>query len=154
MANCLAVLKQVIGEASQAAPFELISFSGDRFIIQLSDAQGADPDEYCGRLRTVSGVLEVKAAQKERGAPAGVSLNGKLSVDAGGQAASRINAAQIIAAGKKSGLRQASAQGLIFAGERAQVMSFLDDLAAQKAALYRLILVPWGEAQYRVVLEL
>ena len=85
---------------------------------------------------------------------AGASINGELSRDAGSQAASRLNAAQIIAAGKKSGLRQASAQGLIFVGERAQVMLFLDDMASQNAAIYRLILVPWGEGQYRAVLEL
>jgi len=154
LANCLAVLRQVIGEAPPPTPFELISFTGDRFLLQLVGAPSADPDELCGRLRGVSGVLEVKASQKERGAAAGASINGKLSTDAGGQAASRLNAAQIIAAGKKSGLRQASAQGLIFAGGRAQVMAFLDAMASQNAAIYRLILVPWGEGQYRVVLEL
>ena len=154
MANCLAVLKQVIGEGIQPAPFELISFTGDRFLLQLAGPLSADPDEFCSRLRGVSGVLEVSAALKERGAATGASINGKLSADAGGQAASRLNPAQIIAAGKKSGLRQASAQGLIFVGERAQVVSFTEAMASQNAAIYRLILVPWGEAQYRVVLEL
>jgi len=150
MANCLGVLKQIIGETPQPAPFELISFTGDRFLLQLTGAQGADPDEFCSRLRALSGVLDVKADQKGRGA----SISGKLSMDAGSQSASPLEAAQIIAAGKKCGLRHASAQELIFAGAGSQVISFLNDLAARHAAIYRLILVPWGEAQYRVALEL
>jgi len=154
MANRLAVLQQAMGEGAGRIPFDLISFTGDRFLIQFAGTENADRNEFCSRLRDVSGVLEVRASQKEGGAAAGTSINGKLSMDARGQAAGLLNAAQIIAAGKKYDLKHPSTEGLIFAGASAQVMSFLNEISAQNGAVYRLIIIPWSEGQYHVVLEL
>jgi hypothetical protein len=155
MVNRLAVLQQAMGEGAGRMPFDLISFTGDRFLIQFAGAENADRNEFCNRLRAMPGVLEVHEPIKKQGrAAAQAGINGRLKLGTDGQPAARLDAAQISAAGKKCGLKHPSAEGLIFAGAGSQVMSFLNEISAQNGAVYRLIIIPWGEGQYRVVLEL
>ncbi len=155
MTNRLAVLQQAMGEGAGRIPFDLISFTSDRFLIQFAGAENADRNEFCRRLRAMPRVLEVNEPLKEQGwAAAQTGISGRLKLSTGGQPAGSLNAAQIIAAGKKYNLKHPATEGLIFAGAGPQLMSFLNDISAQNGAIYRLIIIPWGEGQYRVVLEL
>jgi hypothetical protein len=83
---------------------------------------------------------------RTRGVVSGVCLK-----KAGSQSLIKPFKQDIISLGGENNLKN---QGLVFTGDEADILSFLDALSARHYSIYRVVLMPWGDREYRTVVEL
>lgn len=146
----------VIGEALDIfggdEHIDLISFTGDRFLCQVVASEPEKLDELLNQVKNLPSITEVKSS---RVPPLNELFRGIVC--------GRIKPEQIppslvapldkeiISLGKKYGLKN---QAFLFTGNQQSILDFLNGLAIENYAIYRVILLPWGNNEYRTVLEL
>ncbi|MBU0519554.1 hypothetical protein KJ564_11535 [bacterium] len=151
MSQRLGILSQVMNTFSGVNTFDLISFTENHFFCQLIGPDQGDVQNTSAKIQQISGLSQFKLSPGTLSM--GVyrsTLNASIVVQQNGTmvAASKEG---LIALAKQHGI---SNRDLIFTGSHADVMAFLSDIANHRYAIYRLIITPWGENQYRTVLEL
>jgi len=155
MSQRMAALQKLLEDDFRIQKFELISFSGERFLVQPVIRNAAELETASSQISTLPQLTEVKSQHSiSYGNVTKGSISGKLTPDPTLAAPGQASADSLMSLAKKHGLKHPPAGGLIFTGKRADVLSFLNEVAAQNGAIYRLILMPWGTELYRTVLEI
>ncbi len=152
MTQRLAVLQQVLNVLGKQGDFDHISFTENQFLCQITT-----PDEaFLNRLHDVLSrfpeITEVKLALSTMadGARRGV-FNGTIRRKPGTSSPVIPDPSKLSELGREYGLTN---EGLVFTGSREAVLSFLDALGKNNYSIYRLILLPWSDREFRIVLEL
>ncbi|TKJ41105.1 hypothetical protein CEE37_05405 [candidate division LCP-89 bacterium B3_LCP] len=151
MSKRMELVSEMFMTINAGGKLDLISFTGDRFLCQLANGEELRLQEALEHIAKGGSLKEAKTQKVPPydGLVHGI-VSGRLVSESGDASITPVKA-DIIALGKKLGLKN---EELIFTGAESSVMQFLGDIALKKYAIYRFILVPWGEDQYRTVLEL
>jgi len=151
MIQRLTILRQVLSAFSGQNKFDLISFTENHFICQLIGPDKGNVENTAALLQQINGLTQFKLSS-------GTEAMGVYRSTLNASIVARQNGTMI--APSQEGLitlakqHNVSNRDLIFTGTHADILAFLDDIASHKFAIYRLIITPWGDDQYRTVLEL
>lgn len=152
MSYRMSLLDETLAALENDYQFDLISFTENYFLCQLIAPQEDQLDDAIQRVRNLSGLTDVKTAVAPPLDDLSVGIvSATVATKSPKPTAITPVQSDVVALGKKHGLTN---KGLIFTGSKEPVLSFLNDVASQKYAIYRLIIVPWGDEEYRAVLEL
>jgi hypothetical protein len=152
MALRLVVLQQVLNALDEQGDFDHISFTENQFLCQITTADKSFLNRLNGELQGNPDVADVKLAVSTTadGAFRGV-FNGVIRRRPGSTPVTIPDPSKLVESSGKYGL---SNEGLVFTGSREAVLEFLDSLGKNNYSIYRLILLPWNDREFRIVLEL
>lgn len=151
MSQRMALMQQILDVTSKRCTDNLVCFTANRFISQISAQNFDDVNDCVNQIKDFPVLVDVKSrlTLPENGITRGV-VCGIITAGTPGAAISRVDSSAILAMAKNRGLKR---KRMIFSGGEAEVIDFLADVSGGGYSVYRVILVPWGDDGYRVSLE-
>lgn len=151
MSQRMALMQQILDVTLDRCADNLICFTANRFISQISSQNFDDVNDCVNQIKDFPVLVDVKSrlTLPENGITRGV-VCGIITAGTAGAAFSEVDSSAIFAMAKNRGLKR---KRMIFSGGKSEVMDFLNDVGGGAYAVYRLILVPWSDNEYRVSLE-
>ncbi len=152
MSSRLELLNSTLALFSSGDQFDLISFTENLFIGQFTSSNQNRIEILIGKVKSLPNIKDVKTSvvpplnSHSRG-----TVSGTLFTQGRTPVSKPPVKEELIVLGKKHKLQN---KGLIFTGSQQFVLGFLNEVAANGYSIYRVIIMPWGEDNYRVVLEL
>ncbi|MFH1861817.1 MAG: hypothetical protein ABH878_03300, partial [bacterium] len=132
--------------------FSLITLTADRFLIQIDAAEPSALQAEISRISSLSGLKSVRSTNSEiAGGKVHGIVQGGFSIDPSAGASTKPAPVQLINLAKQHGLQN---KDLVFIGKWQLLQGFLAELATVKYSIYRIVIVPWENGEYRTVIEL
>lgn len=151
MAQRVNVLKLLLKEFDQKNGFDHISFTENQFLCQITTTDRVSLDRAVALLKKNADFADVKLSVAA--APGGSShgvISGRIVATSGSEPITPTQA-ELTELGGQFGLRN---EALVFTGKKTSSLNFLDALSSHNYSIYRLILLPWSDNEFRIVLEL
>ncbi len=152
MADRLDLLDRAIALLEPGERYDMFSFTQDYFMGQFFSPEFDRLNSIISQVEDISPLGDATTSVvpplngRARGVVSGVCLK-----KAGSQSLVIPFKEDIISLGGENNLKN---QGLIFTGDEADILSFLGALSARHYSIYRVVLMPWDEREYRTVIEL
>jgi len=144
----LAVAHECLNSAGPAT-FDLLSFTVDRFLFQVSAPDSATLYGLLAQIEAQPGVREARLKRSNfAGTRAGGTITGKLSAVSAASAPPDSEAVALLA--EKHDLQR---RAMVFTGAPQATLDFLQDMAERDYAIYRVIMTPWEGGKYRTMLD-
>ncbi|MCX6640371.1 MAG: hypothetical protein NTW14_07820 [bacterium] len=152
MRKRLDLVKSTLSLFSGGNRLDLMSFTADRFLCQVNAVDSTSLEQTLLQIKGLSNLEGVKTSRLsgKAGDYRGV-ISGRMSGQVDSGTLRSADKESVVVLGKKHGL---SSKELVFTGPRSNMLEFLNDIAAAQYGVYRLILVPWENDEFRAVLEL
>lgn len=147
----MALLQKILGETVDRRKFDLLSFTAAYFLLEISAPDSVELESIFRKVEQLPGITidSKQRATTFRGGGIG-TICGKIETGSALQSHNPPNPEQIFKLAGKHGL---SHKEMIFTGSYEPIVQFAADCAELDFAVYRMILIPWKDQQYRIVFE-
>jgi hypothetical protein len=147
----MALLQEILGKTVDHRKFDLLSFTAGYFLLEISAPDSAEMESIFRKVEQLPGITigARQSAVTFRGGRVG-TICGKIETESAPPAQNPPNSERIYELARKHSLAR---KGMIFTGDYDPVIRFAADCAALDFAVYRMILIPWKDQQYRIVFE-
>ncbi len=151
MSGRMALLQEILGKAVDRRTFDLLSFTAGYFLLEISAPDSAEMESIFRKVEQLPGITvgSKQSAARLRGGRIG-TICGKIESESAPQSQSPPNSEQIYELAERHNIVR---KGMIFSGAYEPIVQFAADCAALDFAVYRMILIPWKDQQYRIVFE-
>jgi hypothetical protein len=152
MPRRLEVARPVLELMNGSVHLDLMSFTADRFLCQLTSLDTLLLGKAIDQIRKLENLADARVTQQAvQGGGYRRVFTARMLTSINESTLKLPDKNKVIELGKKHGL---SHRELVFTGPKDNMLAFLADVCAEQYKVYRLILVPWEVQDLRAVLEL